>query len=173
LASEKVPRRFRDRWRPDCIREFRAAARQRFDDGLACAATGRRTGAIYLWGYSAEMTLKAAYFLLTGIAEATHLTMHGHIAPAIDRGRIVHGIAWPPQGQGHNVRAWAELMVAERAGRGVSYAADVARLVQFCGQRIGLLWSETLRYRGNVAYEYEMTQVREAAEWLLANSAIL
>jgi hypothetical protein len=45
--------------------------------------------------------------------------------------------------------------------------------VQVCGQRIGLLWNETLRYRRNVAYEYEMVQVREAAEWLLANAAIL
>jgi len=119
------------------------------------------------------MTIKAAYFNLGGVAEGTPLTMGTHINPAINHGRNVRGIPWPPQGQGHNVRAWAELIVAERAALGVAYAPDVARLVQFSGQRIGMLWSETLRYRRNVAYEYEMTQVREAAEWLLSNSAIL
>jgi hypothetical protein len=83
-------------------------------------------------------------------------------------------IAWPPQGQGHNVRAWAELLVAERAAwPGLAFPAAVGRQVQACGQRIGQLWSESLRYHKNVAYEYEMRQVREAAEWLLANSSIL
>jgi hypothetical protein len=45
--------------------------------------------------------------------------------------------------------------------------------VQMCGQDIGELWSETLRYHKNVAYLYEMRQVREAAEWLLLNSDLL
>ena len=129
-----MPRRLPSRWRTECVREFRAAARQRFDDGLALAAAGRRAGAIYLWGYSAEMILKAAYFTLTGIAETTTLTMGGHINPAINRGRNVLGIVWLQQGQGHNVRAWAELMVAERAAMvGATYAPDIARAVQTCG----------------------------------------
>jgi len=99
--------------------------------------------------------------------------MSTHINPAIVHGRNVRGIAWPFEGQGHNVRAWAELLIAERAARGIAYRPENARSVQVCGQRIGLLWSETLRYRRNVAYEYEMIQVREAAEWLLTNAAIL
>ena len=119
------------------------------------------------------MALKAAYFTLTGVGETTRLTLPGHFTPAINHGRNVAAIAWPHQGQGHNVRAWAELLIAERAARGVAYTADVGRNVQVCGQRIGLLWSETLRYRRNVAYEYEMIQVREAAEWLLTNAAVL
>lgn len=48
-----------------------------------------------------------------------------------------------------------------------------ARAGQVCRQRVGQLWSETLRYRSNVAYEFEMVQVREAAEWLLTNAATL
>jgi hypothetical protein len=35
---------------------------------------------------------------------------------------------------------------------------------------LSTLWRETLRYRKNYAYLYEVTQVREAAEWLLVNS---
>jgi hypothetical protein len=144
LAGADVPRRFQDRWRPDCIRQFWAAALERYNDGLACAGAGRRAGAIYLWGYSAEMILKAAYFTLTGVADSTPLTIAGHITPAINHGRNTRGIPWPPQGQAHNVRAWAELLIAERAARGAAYAPDIALAVQQCGQRIGSLWRTSL-----------------------------
>lgn len=164
-----MPKRLKDRWRPECIREFRDAARLRFNDGLALASQGRRTGAIYMWGYCAEMTLKAAFFTLSQ-GETVSLTWPLHIQPAIQRGRTIHAIPWPNSGSGHNVRAWAELLVAERASiPGRAYDADTGRQIQTCGQRIGLLWSETLRYHDNLAYPHEATQVRLAAEWLLAN----
>jgi hypothetical protein len=164
-----VPKRLKDRWRPECIREFRAAARLRYNDGLTLAGQGRRTGAIYMWGYSAEMTLKAAYFSLA-LADNAPINWNVHIQPAIHHGRTVRLIAWPHQGAGHNVRAWAELLVADRAALpGMAYDPDTGLQIQTCGQRIGQLWSETLRYHNNLAYPHEVTQVRLAAEWLLAN----
>src|SRR5262249_7006483 len=137
-----MPRRLPERWQPESIREFRASAQLRFEDGLALAGAGHRTGAIYLWGYSAEMTLKAAYFRLTGLAETDIITWAGHIHPAIQRGRVTFLIAWPLPGQGHNVRAWAELLVAERAATpGAAYAVPFDQQVQDQGQVIGQLWS--------------------------------
>jgi hypothetical protein len=168
-----MPKRLPARWQPESIREFRASARWRFDEAMALAATGYRTGAIYLWGYSAEMILKAAYFSLLGRSETALLTWAGDILPAINAGRAI-GIAWPGPGQGHNVRAWAELLVNEHAATpGAAYPPLFGQEVQACGQSIGLLWSETLRYHKNVAYLHEMNQVREAAEWLLVNSDAL
>ena len=164
-----MPKRLKDRWRPESIREFWAAARLRYNDGLALAGQNRRTGAIYMWGYSAEMALKAACFSLT-LGDTIPITWGSHIHPAIHRGRTVHQIAWPNQGAGHNVRAWAELVVAEHAARpGREFDPDTARQLQICGQRVGQLWSETLRYHNNIAYLFEVTQVRQATEWLLAN----
>ena len=61
-----MPKRLPDRCQPDSIREFQASARQRYNDGVAAAATGRSLAAIYLWGYAAEMVLKAAYFSAMG-----------------------------------------------------------------------------------------------------------
>jgi hypothetical protein len=167
-----MPRRLIDRCQPDSIREFRASARQRYDDGLALAGAGNRTAAIYLWGYATEMTLKAAYFSLFGLAETDVITVHGHIRPAINRGRTAPlSIAWPNQGAGHNVLAWAELLVGVRAlAPATAYGPAFAAQVQGCGQRIWQLWRETLRYHKNRAYLYEVRQVREATEWLLANS---
>ena len=60
--------------------------------------------------------------------------------------------------------------MAERASTpGAAYPPAFGLAVQTRGQRIGQLWKETLRYHKNVAYLHEMRQVREAAEWLLAN----
>ena len=165
-----MPKRLLDRARPDSIREFRAAARERFADGLALASAGRRTGAIYLWGYSAEMTLKAAYFALTGLAEAAPITWASHLQAAIERGRVTFNITWPKSGAGHNVRAWGELLVAERLAVGHPYPRAFGRRLQESGLQIGLLWRETLRYNRNVAYPHEVAQVREAVEWLLEHA---
>jgi hypothetical protein len=161
------------RCQPDCIREFRLSAKQRYNDGLALAAAGRRTGAIYVWGYVAEMILKAAYFSLTGLPDSSPITWTFNLKPAIMRGQVVFGIAWPNQGAGHNVRAWAELLVAEHALSAVPYALAFGLEVQRRGQRIGQLWRETLRYHKNFAYFHEVRQVREAVEWLLVNSDVL
>ena len=38
---------------PDTIAEFLASAQERFRDGVTLAERGRRTAAIYLWGYAA------------------------------------------------------------------------------------------------------------------------
>ena len=51
-----------------------------------------------------------------------------------------------------------------------AYAPVFQAQVQTCGQRIGQLWRETLRYHKNRAYVYEMRQVQEATEWLLGQS---
>jgi len=168
-----MPRRLLDRCSPDSIREFRAAARQRFDDALAMAGDGRRTGAIYLWGYTAEMILKAAYFSLIGVPETQTLGWAADLQPAIVRGRNL-GIHWPAQGEGHHVRGWAELLVAERAlSPNTVFRPSFALEVQRRGQQIEQFWRETLRYRKNYAYLYEVGCVRQAAEWYLVHAHAL
>jgi hypothetical protein len=168
-----MPRRLLARCLPDSIREFRAAARQRFDDAVSLAAAGRRTAAIYLWGYTAEMTLKAAYFTLLAYGETQVITA-ADIRDAVNRGRAL-GVVWPPQGEGHNVRAWAELLVLVRATTpGQAYPAPAFEIeVQNWGRRFEPLWRETLRYRKNIAYPHEVRQIREAADWLLIHSHVL
>jgi hypothetical protein len=168
-----MPKRLPDRWRPESIQEFRASARQRFDDGLTLAAGDCRAGAIYLWGYCAEMLLKAAYFSVIGIHETTALDWKTHILAAMQKGQTVFHIPWPPKAQGHNVPAWAELLVAERAALAKPHPVVFGLEVQRQAQRVRQLWSETLRYHNNFPYPHEVRQVREAAEWFLVNSDVL
>jgi hypothetical protein len=110
---------------------------------------------------------------LIGLSDTAIIDWNADLRPATNRGRGM-GIAWPHRGDGHNVRAWAELLVAVRAlSPATMFPPALALGVQRRGQRIGLLWSETLRYRMNYAYLHEVQQTREAAEWLLVNSDIL
>jgi hypothetical protein len=121
------------------------------------------------------MLLKAAYFSVLGVGEDIHLEMAVYIKPAIDLGQGL-GIAWPLAGRGHNVRAWAELLILERAthpNSRMAYPTGFDNQVQANGQRISQLWDETLRYHKNKPYAYEIRQVRQAAEWLLVNSELL
>lgn len=168
-----MPRRLLERCQPDSIREFRAAARIRYHDGLTLAMQGHRTAAIYLWGYAAEMILKAAYFSFTGVKELAPLTVPGHIIPAINIGRSL-GIPWPRAGQGHNVDAWAQLLIATHArSTQTAYSQPFEKQLARCGQRIYQLWREVLRYHKNVAYDYEVRQMCEAVEWLVIHAAVL
>lgn len=164
-----MPKPLLARCRPDCVDEFRRAAEARFNDGLQLAAQGHRLGAIYLWGYSAEMAIKAAYFSTVGLSRQTPITWVRDLRPAIDVGRS-WGISWPKSGEGHNVRAWAELLARE-ANANPAVVLDAQQLfdIQRHAQRVGQLWNETLRYRKNMPYAYELQQVRTVAEWLVVN----
>lgn len=124
-------------------------------------------------GYCAEMLLKAAYFSCLGLPELSLLSWASDILPAIDKAKKTFKIAWPKAGQGHNVRAWSELLIAERAMTVNAYSPSFGLEVQRQGQRIGQLWSESLRYHKNVAYLHEVRQAREGTEWFLINSDAL
>lgn len=171
-----MPRRLLDRCAPDSIREFRAAARQRFEDGRTLAAADRRTAAIYLWGYCSEMTLKAAYFATLGFLSTQPITSADLRAAALTAPGL--GVAWPGlphYPKFHDLRAWAELLAATRVampGRAYADPAFATRMVARC-TRLQRVWSEILRYHKNVAYLFELEQVREAAAWLLRNSTQL
>jgi hypothetical protein len=167
-----MPRRLLARCRPDSIDEFRKAAEARLNDGLQLAASGRRMAAVYLWGYSAEMAIKAAYFSLTGFGRQAPITK-ADLWQAIALGKGL-GMLWPQGAAGHNVRAWAELLVVEaNTNPAVMFDVRLGLDIQRHAQRVSEHWNETLRYHKNVPYGYELRQVRTSAEWLLTNTMLL
>jgi hypothetical protein len=166
-----MPKRLLERCRPDSVAEFQAAARQRLRDGLSLAAQGRRTAAIYLWGYAAEMTLKAAYFRVIGFPWSQQISLKDLHAAKVKAGGL--GITWA--GNFHDLRAWADLLVATRNATPVlGYPnAGFGNRVLGSAAQLQRLWSEVLRYHKNIAYRHELRQVREAVEWLLVNASNL
>ncbi len=168
-----MPKGLLERCQPDSIAQFRVAARQRFADGEALAAAERRTAAVYLWGYAAEMTLKAAYFEVMVFAKTDVITLADLRAAAFTAPGL--GVTWPGlpgNPKLHDLRAWAELLVATRGTNPGTAYADPAFGAQVVtqGNLLQRLWSEVLRYRKNLAYDHELEQVRKATAWLLSHS---
>ena len=156
----------------DSIKEFRAAARERFEDAAVAAAAGRKTAAIYLWGYVAEMTLKAAYFSAFGFDAARPITI-GDLRGAAASAPAL-GVIWPgaPRRTNlHSIRAWAELLISFRAATpGLAYPdPGFATRVVAAGRVLEPVWSEVLRYHKNVAYQHEVERVRKATTWLFVH----
>ncbi len=90
----------------DTISEFLSAAQQRFDEADALVGAGFHGGAIYLYGYVAEMVLKAACYRLWGLGpndplEGMRPIMEAWIAEyALNKTRKVRV---------HDLDAWARL----------------------------------------------------------------
>jgi hypothetical protein len=147
------------------IREFRAAATPRYNEGVRLAAADDRLAAIYLWGYAAEMLLKAAYFRLVGWLPRQAVTMNDLKAA---RGYAIHalGIGWTTSNL-HDLTKWAALLVEARRARGVPYPSGFSRAMTSRVGRIYLVWREYLRYRPNRPYRGEVWRTDEALRWLM------
>lgn len=169
-----MPKRLPNRFQPDCIAEFRAAALQRSLDAIALEAAGRRSGAIYLWGYVAEMILKAAYFDVNRSRVDRFPVSQPIEMSDLRTALATHAGVANPRNL-HHLALWDDALVNRRAGTPVLNYADPAfgNLVRAKAQKLYGLWSVELRYHRNIAYPHEITQAREAAEWLLIRSSEL
>jgi hypothetical protein len=161
-----MPKRLLDRRRRETINEYRAAARERIADGEALAASGRATSAIYLWGHAAEMALKACYFECIRFGSTQQITR-------LDRkhaeGRaVVLSTAKPAPANFHDLEFWAELLVAERRNQGRPFAVVANTVLLNSARRLSVLWSESLRYSSNKAYNYAVAQVRSMIQQIAA-----
>ena len=164
-----MPRLLIDRLQADCVSQFRAAAVIRDRDAWHLARAGRGTAAIYLWGYAAEMTLKAAWFSLLGFSENRPID-RTDLRTALATAKA-HGITWPQEEPLHAVHCWAQLLVHHRANlkRGYTSAGFSAEILRQ-SDRVYERWRTILRYKRNRAYPAEVQAVAESARWLLYNS---
>lgn len=163
-----MPKTLLDRCQLDSVRQFRLAAAERFQDGIALATTGRRTAAIYLWGYCVEMTLKAAYFDLNHFRLDQVITWQNLQQATASAAQF--GIRWP--GNLHRIDAWAQFVTSTRASlpTGNYRVPGFGSRVLAHALTVAQSWRETLRYRKNTAYWYEVERVWRSTEWLLSHS---
>ncbi|HEX8201853.1 MAG TPA: hypothetical protein VF590_15360 [Isosphaeraceae bacterium] len=150
---------------PDRIRAFEGAARNRFEEAELLAQHGHRLTAIYLYGYSVEILMKAVCFRLDGRGITEELD-EAYRRSVVLKAETVHGIRIHGL---HDIVGWARLMVQFKAlqkpdtnpaflRRFVSEAAAIARN-----------WVPDMRYRATVVSERELEEVREAATWIRDN----
>ena len=163
-----MPKLLVERFTDDSVAQFRAAAHIRNEDAWHLARSGRGAAAIYLWGYAAEMTVKAAWFELLRFPEHRAISL-SDLRQAKQVAVGTYGIPWP--GNLHHVVHWAELLTQHRiASRRYYSDPDFGRRVLDNCQRVYERWRETLRYKKNRPYPFEVHAVAASTQWLLGNT---
>lgn len=158
----------------DTLGKLESAARLRLREAEILYAKGESLGAIYLYGYSVEIRLKAAYYRTSGLVSKSPIDYVAHRHPAEDAIKIMPGLAVHPltggPAPGHHVVGWAKLLEAERALRGRPMAAKLAAAMHDYAIVVFDRWAEFLRYRANRPYNEEVEAVRTASRWFEANA---
>ncbi|MBN9122267.1 MAG: hypothetical protein J0I06_24525 [Planctomycetes bacterium] len=149
--------------RPHTTAAFRAAAGARYREAVQLEVGGHRLAAVYLFGYAAEMLLKAAYFRLAGWAPAAIIT-HAHLNAA-KATAIGYGLTWA--GNLHDLTGWSRFLIHERVVRGQAFGALFRNQLQSRVNQLYRHWREWLRYHDMMPYRGEVAGARAAANWLL------
>lgn len=158
---------------PDSIHEFRQAAELRFREGNTLYNKTMRAGAIYLWGYSTEMTLKAAFFSRVGYSTGQTI-LPTDMRTALVRTGNQLGLARVQQASLHDISRWADLLVAFRSAYGPAYPTPgFAGLVTGHARAVHHSWREFLRYHKYRTFPGEADRIRVSAGWFLENSSQL
>ena len=156
------------------IHEFTLAALERWRDAADLIAAGRRTGAIYLMGYAAEMVLKAAYFRHLGFGDDQPI-LFSDLAAAVGKKGISQAttLGSPVTNDYHDIGCWAALLIAYRASKLRPHPLPVRVALSANVVAIQSLWRVTLRYHRNRASRAEADRVRQACAWLVRNRSEL
>ena len=149
----------------DTVATLERAAEQRSSEAETLRLAGHGLAAIYLHGYSAEIRIKAAYFRF--VFATSNLDPKTVIDR--DRRRVAVGefknLGMSKQPGQHDISGWAQLLISKRASLSARYSIDRERAIINQARLLSQRWVETLRYRSNKPYSYEVRIVREVSAW--------
>ncbi len=161
-----------ERLSPDTIARLERAAEHRFETAEILRINRRRLAALYMYGYSAEICLSAAYYRSAGFPR--HAT--------IDRDTRQRRLAQARQlrterdeplmnSDPHPLVGWARFLERQRllAG-GLSQQAE-QRLREAINKAalIYSYWRPELRYKITEITDRQLQEVRQAVRWLVEN----
>jgi hypothetical protein len=160
-----------ERLPPDTLVKLVRAAGQRFSTAEFLRGK-RRLEALYLYGYSAEMCLAAAYYRSAGFRPHDIVdrdTRQRRMAQA----RQLRTSAGEPlmSSDPHPLIGWARFLEWQRTARADLPKADAQRLKEAINKAavIYRYWRPELRYKTLQILEQQLDIVRRAANWLLKN----
>ena len=127
------------------------------------ATNGMRLASLYLFGYAAEMTIKAAYFRVEGFGDNDPIGMP-QLRAAQSRGAT---LGLPKARNFHDLSWWGGLLVECRLAMGRPFSASLANQLFSHISKIDRNWRETLRYQSNRPRPSELQESRNTASWLV------
>jgi hypothetical protein len=148
----------------DTISKIESAAPRRLLEAASLEREGLVVGAVYLYGYVAEINLAAAYFRLIGYRPNTEITaeVRKRIIALARQGRLMGR-------DPHDVLGWARLLVVTKKQRGIGYPRGFRGEIILRAASLYARWRPGLRYRVTVPTPSEIGIVRSSAEWFEEN----
>lgn len=158
-----------DHLAPDCIARLERAAVQRFDEAEGLLPQKRFLAALYLFGFSVEMCLTAAYFRSVGVKPNTPIHR--------DTRRIHMGKARQQQVDGqylmdhdpHSLVGWARFLQWQRQASPSLTKPCAQRLKEAVHQAETVYkhWRPELRYKTVEVNKTQLDETHRAAAWFI------
>jgi hypothetical protein len=150
----------------ETINGFIAAAGERFAEGTALMERGHGGGAIYLFGYVAELVLKAAAYRQFGYGVATAIKAEDRKAVE----DLMKQESLAPKGP-HDILKWAKWLVLKCGSlTGTAYTQEFGIEIETRADLIDRWWSPSLRYHVVRVAFLDTLVVQSAARWFLDES---
>lgn len=160
----------------DSVANFERASRRNYLDAEALRRAERRFGAIYLYGYAVEMTLKAAYFRTLFVARGMSVTTKTNRKTRNDEWHLRHQLSSPAspslfaeRHNQHDIEVWALLLVWRRNNLEMGYPSRFAGQITDRATNVFRNWREYMRYRSSPVPRHELAGVREDCLWFRRN----
>lgn len=126
----------------DSVSEFEAASVERLRDAHVLHKRSRDLAAVYFYGYSVEMRVKAAYFRSAGFTAVTPITK----ADRDHATALFATLGLPSRPGQHDISGWTNLAVAARVTTPAAYPISFGTEMVNRATEVYLIWRETLRY---------------------------
>ena len=155
---------------PNTVQRLERAAEKRFEEGEILKKQNRLLGALYLYGYSVEMCLAAAYFRSAGFS----------LNQAIEEGERLRRMAQArqhrhPDGDplmtnaSHPLDGWARLLQWHRGLSGALTLQEQRQLEEAVqkAKQVYKHWRPELRYKTTDVATSQLDEVRRCVRWFV------
>jgi hypothetical protein len=162
----------------ETLQDMESAAEDRFWEGWELATQSRHIGALYVWGYVAEMLLKVSAFRVDGASPGEAVAPRLGPAKVYGQARFAD-IAYD---SGHSIEFWAAFLREKRIDASKPLSAVMLSNLAACTSRIHARWLVSLRYRSlslpplatsSLHFPVEVMNMAEEIGWIRSNHIAL
>lgn len=149
---------------PNTVLRLERAAKERYEDGERLKERNRLLAALYLYGYSVEMCLTAAFFRGVGCG-ANDVISDDDRRERMKQARNLGLMSGDP----HPLVGWAKLLERQRLSSGSATEAERNRLQEAVrrAERVYKHWRPELRYKVTHVNESQFDEVLQCVRWFI------
>jgi hypothetical protein len=154
----------------DCIQEYEQARSDRLWDGTSLWSMNRDPGAVYVLGYAAEITVKCAYFRVSGFTIVQPIG-HAELKTAQAKAQTLN--LTTPREAFHSIRFWADLLIEYRRAAARPLAGATEASLKAAVDAVYDCWWIEMRYKRAYSSRTDLERLAAAVDWIDNNYVAL